>query len=178
MKVLWVKADKLLPVENGGNIRTYHVLRYLASRHELTFYSYYGRKTDSDYERELQRATARRGSRVRRQEGAFGSGGARTMLCTWARRRRIAKWTSDAIEVTGRAPSVVEHLRQSAAVVIPLRMIMLLHDGDLRRRHERAAAETAARYDWPAIGERFSEALQSVVEMHSRASGAVLVSRA
>ena len=55
MRILWVKADKLLPVENGGNIRTYHVLRYLSPRHELTFYSYYGGKPDPDYERELQR---------------------------------------------------------------------------------------------------------------------------
>src|SRR5271170_7192007 len=55
MKILWVKADKLLPVQNGGNIRTYHVLRHLSARHELTFYSYYGGTADPDYERELQR---------------------------------------------------------------------------------------------------------------------------
>jgi len=28
MRILWVKADKLLPVQNGGNIRSYHVLRF------------------------------------------------------------------------------------------------------------------------------------------------------
>ncbi len=55
MRILWVKADKLLPVQNGGNIRTYHVLRYLSVRHELTFYSYYGGTPDPDYECELQR---------------------------------------------------------------------------------------------------------------------------
>jgi hypothetical protein len=55
MRILWVKADKLLPVQNGGNIRTYHVLRYLSERQELTFYSYYGGTPDPDYERELQR---------------------------------------------------------------------------------------------------------------------------
>ena len=55
MKILWVKADKLLPVQNGGNIRTYHVLRYLSAHHELTFYSYYAGTPDPDYERELQR---------------------------------------------------------------------------------------------------------------------------
>src|ERR1035438_10350694 len=55
MRILWVKADKLLPVQNGGNIRTYHVLRYLSARHELTFFSYYGGKRDPIYERELQR---------------------------------------------------------------------------------------------------------------------------
>src|ERR1017187_8015192 len=55
MRILWVKADKLLPVQNGGNIRTYHVLRYLSARHQLTFYSYYAGTPDPDYERELQR---------------------------------------------------------------------------------------------------------------------------
>jgi glycosyltransferase involved in cell wall biosynthesis len=51
--------------------------------------------------------------------------------------------------------------------------IMLLRDRDLRRRYEKAAAETAARYDWPAIGQRFSEVLQAVAEKKSAAAGAV-----
>src|ERR1035438_2893186 len=55
MRILWVKADKLLPVQNGGNIRTFHVLRYLSTRHELTFCSYYPGKPDPTYESELQR---------------------------------------------------------------------------------------------------------------------------
>jgi glycosyltransferase involved in cell wall biosynthesis len=43
-------------------------------------------------------------------------------------------------------------------------VIMLLRDPELRRRYETAAAETAARFDWPAIGTRFGEILQSVAE--------------
>jgi polysaccharide biosynthesis protein PslH len=115
-------------------------------------------------------------------------------------------------------PSIVEHLRQSAVVIVPLRIgggtrlkiyeamatgkavvsttvgaegldvhhgrdiiladdahsfaqsvIMLLRDPELRRRYEKAAAETAARYDWPAIGERFSKVLQSAAEKKSLA---------
>jgi glycosyltransferase involved in cell wall biosynthesis len=138
--------------------------------------------------------------------------------------RRVQKWASDSIqnsiqssiEVTGRVPSVVEHLHQSAVVIVPLRIgggtrlkiyeamasgkavvsttvgaegldvhhgrdiiladdarsfaqavIMLLRDPQLRRRYEKAAAETAARYDWPAIGERFTQVLQSVAEKKS-----------
>jgi glycosyltransferase involved in cell wall biosynthesis len=136
--------------------------------------------------------------------------------------RRVQKWASNSInndnsiEVTGRVPSVVEHLRQSAVIIVPLRIgggtrlkiyeamatgkavvsttigaegldvhhghdimladdprsfaqavIMLLRDPELRRRYENAAAETAARYDWPAIGERFSEVLQSAAEKKS-----------
>jgi polysaccharide biosynthesis protein PslH len=408
MRILWVKADKLLPVQNGGNIRTYHVLRYLSERHQLTFYSYYGGVPDPGYERELQRqlpgamavCTGKRelsgiargldylshlgahapyavsrfaGARVQKQlqtwfreqrydvavcdflDAAINFPGRlnipsvlfqhnveseiwrrhadtagnpvkkmlyrmefrkmlryeraavrkfqhviavsendRALMTKWvdgdrvtvvptgvdlaqyrpapnpldisaplvtfvgamdwepnvdgveyfcaevwpaikaevpqARLRivgrnpdrRVQKWASNSInndnsiEVTGRVPSVVEHLRQSAVIIVPLRIgggtrlkiyeamatgkavvsttigaegldvhhghdimladdprsfaqavIMLLRDPELRRRYENAAAETAARYDWPAIGERFSEVLQSAVEKKS-----------
>jgi hypothetical protein len=40
MRILWVKANKLLPVHSGGDIRSYHIARSLASRNELTFFSY------------------------------------------------------------------------------------------------------------------------------------------
>ena len=396
MRILWVKADKLLPVENGGNIRTYHMLRYLAERHELTFYSYYPGEPDPVYERELQRelpgsvpvctAKSERSGVARGLDyvahlaaaapyavSRFAHSGVREQVARWFREerfdvavcdfldaavnfpdrlnipsvlfqhnveseiwrrhagtegnparkalygmefrkmlryeqaavrkfhhviavsendralmmqwvdgdritvvptgvdlrqyapdpsasetaplvtfvgamdwepnvdgveyfcgeiwpavkaevpaarfrivgrhpdRRVAKWVSDAIEVTGRVPSVIEHLRKSAVVVVPLRIgggtrlkiyeamaagkavvsttvgaegldthpgrdivladdaqsfsqavIMLLRDLELRRRYERAAAETAARYDWPAIGRRFSEVLEAV----------------
>jgi len=418
MRILWVKADKLLPVQNGGNIRTYHVLRYLSARHELTFYSYYGGTPDPDYERELQRqlpgavavCTGKRefsgaaraldylahigthapyavsrfaDARVQRQiqtwfrerrfdvavcdfldaavnfpgnlnlpsvlfqhnveseiwrrhaatagNPAIGmmyrmefrkmlryeraavckfqhviavSENDRSLMTQWvdgdrvtvvptgvdlaqyrpdpaafdensdphplARStplvtfvgamdwepnvdaveyfcseiwpaikaevpqarfrivgrnpdRRVQKWASDSsdksIEVTGRVPSVVEHLRHSAVVIVPLSIgggtrlkiyeamatakavvsttvgaegldvhhgrdiiladdphsfaqavIMLLRDPELCRRYEKAAADTAARYDWPAISERFSEVLQSVAEKKSLAA--------
>jgi polysaccharide biosynthesis protein PslH len=425
MRILWVKADKLLPVQNGGNIRTYHVLRYLSARHELTFYSYYGGTPDPDYERNLQQqlpgavavctgkrelAGAARGldylahlsaqppyavsrfahakvqkqlqtwfrerrfdvavcdfldaavnfpgslgipsvlfqhnveSEIWRRHAATAGNSAkkmmyrlefrkmlryeraavckfqhviavsendRSLMTQWVDGdrvtvvptgvdlaqycpdptssdpssnpnsdpnpldasaplvtfvgamdwepnvdgveyfcsevwpaikaevpqarfrivgrnpdRRVQKWASnsinnnndDSIEVTGRVPSVVEHLRQSAVIIVPLRIgggtrlkiyeamatakavvsttvgaegldvhhgrdiiladdprsfaqavIMLLRDPELRRRYEKAAVETAARYDWPAIGERFSEVLQSVAEKKSLA---------
>ncbi|HYW39423.1 MAG TPA: glycosyltransferase [Terriglobales bacterium] len=417
MRILWVKADKLLPVQNGGNIRTYHVLRYLSARHELTFYSYYGGSPDPDYERELQRqlpgavavctgkcelsgaARARDylvhlGAQPPYAVSRFADAKVQKRLQAWFREqrfdvavcdfldaavnfpgnlnipsvlfqhnveseiwrrhahtagnpakkmmyrmefrkmlryeraavrkfqhviavsendralmmqwvdgdrvtvvptgvdlaqyrpdpaefdpnplarsaplitfvgamdwepnvdgveyfcgevwpsikaevpqarfrivgrnpdRRVQKWASnsndDSIEVTGRVPSVVEHLRQSAVVIVPLRIgggtrlkiyeamatakavvsttvgaegldvhhgrdifladdarsfaqavIMLLRDPELRRRYEKGAAETAARYDWPAIGERFSAVLQSVAEKKSLAARAI-----
>ncbi len=403
MRILWVKADKLLPVENGGNIRTYHVLRYLAARHELTFYSYYGGKPDAGYERELQRQlpgsvavctgknelsgvargldyVAHLGAAAPYAVSRFAHDGVREQLANWFREerfdvavcdfldaavnfperlnipsvlfqhnvesdiwrrhaetagnparkalyameskkmlryeqaavrkfqhviavsendrslitqwvdadrvtvvptgvdlsqyspdpnaaepaplvtfvgamdwepnvdgvqyfcsevwpaiksevpgarfrivgrnpvRRVEKWASESIEVTGRVPSVIEHLRESAVVIVPLRIgggtrlkiyeamaaakavvsttvgaegldvhngrdiiladdargfaqavVMLLRDRELRRRYEKAAAETAARYDWPAIGERFDEVLRTVAEKKSEA---------
>lgn len=53
MKILWVKANKLLPLHSGGDIRSYHIARYLASRHELSLFSYYDGSPDAEYERQL-----------------------------------------------------------------------------------------------------------------------------
>ena len=53
MRILWVKAGKLLPVDTGGKIRSYNLLRQLAGRHELTLLSYYGGRTDAEYEAAL-----------------------------------------------------------------------------------------------------------------------------
>jgi glycosyltransferase involved in cell wall biosynthesis len=122
--------------------------------------------------------------------------------------KRVEQWASDAVEVTGRVPSVLDHLKEAAVVIVPLRIgggtrlkiyeamatgravvsttvgaegldvqhgedivladepskfaeavVTLLQDVDSRKRYEAAAAAKAARYDWPAIGERFSEVL-------------------
>jgi polysaccharide biosynthesis protein PslH len=125
--------------------------------------------------------------------------------------RRVQKLACNSIEVTGRVPAVIDHLREAAVVIVPLRIgggtrlkiyeamaagkaivstsvgaegldvhhgrdivmadapsvfaeaiLMLLGDGDVRRRYERTAAELAARYDWAAVGARFEEVLEKV----------------
>ena len=53
MKILWVKPGKLLPLDSGGQLRTYNILRCLAAEHELTYLSYYGGLRDEAYEREI-----------------------------------------------------------------------------------------------------------------------------
>jgi glycosyltransferase involved in cell wall biosynthesis len=55
LRVLWVKAGKLLPVDTGGKIRSYNILRHLARNHEVTLLTYYGGQRDSAYEAEIQR---------------------------------------------------------------------------------------------------------------------------
>ena len=55
MRILWVKAGKVLPVDTGGKIRSYNILRQLVRNHEVTFLSYYGGTRDSAYELEVQR---------------------------------------------------------------------------------------------------------------------------
>jgi len=55
MKILWVKAGKLLPVDTGGKIRSYNILRQLASGHEVTVLTFYKGLRDAGYEQEIGR---------------------------------------------------------------------------------------------------------------------------
>jgi glycosyltransferase involved in cell wall biosynthesis len=50
MKILWVKAGKLWPVDTGGKIRSFNILRHLARNHQVTLLSYYGGERDPQYE--------------------------------------------------------------------------------------------------------------------------------
>jgi polysaccharide biosynthesis protein PslH len=53
LKILWVKANKLLPVHSGGDIRSFNIARQLSRNHALTFISYYDGDPDRDYEQKL-----------------------------------------------------------------------------------------------------------------------------
>jgi len=78
VRILWVKANKLLPVSSGGDIRSFHIARWLASLHELVFLSYYDGPQDPDYEDELKKQ--------------FPSSVA---ICTGKRKRRVLERTVD-----------------------------------------------------------------------------------
>jgi polysaccharide biosynthesis protein PslH len=54
MKILWVKANRILPVHSGGDLRSFNILRQLAARHDVTFFSYYDAPPDAEYEKSLQ----------------------------------------------------------------------------------------------------------------------------
>jgi polysaccharide biosynthesis protein PslH len=54
VKILWAKANKILPLHSGGDIRSYNLARQLAARHQLTFFSYYDGVPDTAYERTLR----------------------------------------------------------------------------------------------------------------------------
>jgi len=40
MKLLWLNAGLLLPLDKGGKLRTWHVMRHLARRHDITYLSF------------------------------------------------------------------------------------------------------------------------------------------
>jgi sugar transferase (PEP-CTERM/EpsH1 system associated) len=47
MRILWLKSDLLLPLDKGGRLRTWHLMRHLARRHEITYLSFAETATDS-----------------------------------------------------------------------------------------------------------------------------------
>ena len=40
MKLLWLNAGLLLPLDKGGKLRTWHLMRHLAARHDITYLSF------------------------------------------------------------------------------------------------------------------------------------------
>jgi sugar transferase (PEP-CTERM/EpsH1 system associated) len=40
MRILWLKSDLLLPLDKGGKLRTWHLMRQLARHHAITFLAY------------------------------------------------------------------------------------------------------------------------------------------
>jgi sugar transferase (PEP-CTERM/EpsH1 system associated) len=40
MRLLWLKSDLLLPLDKGGKLRTWNLMRHLARRHEITYLAF------------------------------------------------------------------------------------------------------------------------------------------
>jgi sugar transferase (PEP-CTERM/EpsH1 system associated) len=40
VKILWLNAGLLLPLDKGGKLRTWHLMRHLAARHDITYVSF------------------------------------------------------------------------------------------------------------------------------------------
>jgi polysaccharide biosynthesis protein PslH len=40
VNILWLKSDLLLPLDKGGKLRTWHLLRHLARHHEITYLAF------------------------------------------------------------------------------------------------------------------------------------------
>ena len=49
MRLLWVKAGGLVPPDVGGKIRSYNILKELAKRHEVTFFSFYAAHPEDEH---------------------------------------------------------------------------------------------------------------------------------
>jgi sugar transferase (PEP-CTERM/EpsH1 system associated) len=50
MKILWVKAGGLVPLDVGGRIRSFHIMQELARRHALTLFTFYPEQADDRHQ--------------------------------------------------------------------------------------------------------------------------------
>jgi len=80
MRILWLKTDLLLPLDKGGKLRTWHLMRHLAKRHEITYLAFAEpgqlagpREGASSSDIDGMREVAARVETVRRSEPAKGT---------------------------------------------------------------------------------------------------------
>jgi polysaccharide biosynthesis protein PslH len=72
MRILWLNPNLLLPLDKGGKLRTWHLMRHLAERHEITYLSFADPST-SPAEREGMREVCAHLQIVPRTDPAKGS---------------------------------------------------------------------------------------------------------
>jgi sugar transferase (PEP-CTERM/EpsH1 system associated) len=72
MKLLWLNAGLLLPLDKGGKLRTWHVMRHLAMRHDITFLSFED-DSQTDADRAGMRDVCSRLETVPRTDAAKGT---------------------------------------------------------------------------------------------------------
>src|SRR3989475_5976524 len=72
MRILWLKSDLLLPLDKGGKLRTWHLMRHLARRHDITYLAFLDPdQAHSDVKG--MREVARRVETIQRSDAAKGS---------------------------------------------------------------------------------------------------------
>ena len=69
MRILWLKSDLLLPLDKGGKLRTWHLMRHLAARHDITYLAF-AEPGQPASDVEGMKAVARRVETVTRTEPA------------------------------------------------------------------------------------------------------------
>jgi polysaccharide biosynthesis protein PslH len=72
MKLLWLNAGLLLPLDKGGKLRTWHVMRHLAHRHDITYLSFQD-ATQTEADRVGMREVCSRLETVPRTDTAKGT---------------------------------------------------------------------------------------------------------
>src|SRR5947209_10143414 len=72
MHILWLKSDLLLPLDKGGKLRTWHLMRHLARRHEITYLAFAERGTPRSDVEEMKEVAARVET-IERSDPAKGS---------------------------------------------------------------------------------------------------------
>jgi sugar transferase (PEP-CTERM/EpsH1 system associated) len=59
MRLLWLNANLLLPLDKGGRLRTWHLMRHLAMRHDITYLCFAQPEDVTHYGHEMSAVCAR-----------------------------------------------------------------------------------------------------------------------
>lgn len=68
MRILWLNASLLLPLDKGGKLRTWHLMRHLAARHEITYLAFASAEETSAHRREMSTVCSRLVTVPRRED--------------------------------------------------------------------------------------------------------------
>jgi glycosyltransferase involved in cell wall biosynthesis len=156
VRVLWVKAGKLLPVDTGGKIRSYNLLRFLTKNkdHEVTLLSYYGGRRDPDYEAALTKEIP--GSQTIYTAAPDSNAILRGLDYLWRLPRRapyvVSKFTHRAVQTTvaawlssGRFDVAVCDFLDAAAIFpsrLPIPCVLFQHNVESSLWERMAAVES------------------------------------
>jgi sugar transferase (PEP-CTERM/EpsH1 system associated) len=72
LKILWLNAGLLLPLDKGGKLRTWHLMRHLAARHDITYLSF-SEPSQREEHRSGMREVCRRLETIPRSDPAKGT---------------------------------------------------------------------------------------------------------
>jgi len=160
MKLLWLNAGLLLPLDKGGKLRTWHVMRHLAARHDITYLSFED-PTQTDADRQGMSAVCSRLETVPRSDTAKGTWRFYAEAAGYvvdAAPYAVAKYRSAAYRA--RIEDLLAHERFDAVVCdflppvvnlperLPCPSIVFTHnvEAEIWRRHAEQATNPAARY--------------------------------
>jgi sugar transferase (PEP-CTERM/EpsH1 system associated) len=160
MKLLWLNSGLLLPLDKGGKLRTWHVMRHLAARHDITYLSFQD-STQTEGDRLGMREVCSRLETVPRTDAAKGSWRFYADAAGYVVDRApyaVAKYRSDAYRA--RIDQLLESGGYDAVVCdflppvvnlphrLPCPSIVFTHnvEAEIWRRHAEQATNPVSRY--------------------------------
>jgi sugar transferase (PEP-CTERM/EpsH1 system associated) len=189
MRILWLKSDLLLPLDKGGKLRTWHLMRQMARHHTITFIAF----ADRDQPRadvEGMREVAAEVITIPRHDPAKGTpafylDAARHLLAS--RPYAVAKYESadyrqaivDALQRTAFDVVVCDFLPPAVNLPsrLPCPLVLFTHnvEAEIWRRHASTATSTLKRLLLSAQHRRM---LRFEAQALRRADGVLAVSDA
>jgi polysaccharide biosynthesis protein PslH len=189
MRLLWLNAGLLLPLDKGGKLRTWHVMRHIARRHDITYLCFED-PSATQAERDGMREVCRELVTVPRADAEKGT------LRFYADAARyvidrvpyaVAKYRSDAYRT--RIEQLLRERRFDAVVcdflppainlpgALPCPGVMFTHnvEAEIWRRHAENASNPASRY---LFGQQWRRMLRFEADTLARFSLVLAVSDA